>query len=224
MAEHVIGGLLLLRRRLHTTLAAQSEKRWIQNELTADPWPATLHGSAMTILGLGTTGTEVARRAHAFGMRVTGIRRQFDQPKPEFVDRVLGPDALEQGLRGCDVLVVAAPALAETERLIGATQIELLNRGAIIANVARGRIVDESAMIEALKSGHLGGAVLDVFDREPLEASSPLWTAPNVVITPHSSGFREDHWDDVIDFFSENLRRFQHDEPLLNLVDPARGY
>jgi phosphoglycerate dehydrogenase-like enzyme len=178
----------------------------------------------MTILGLGTTGIEVARRAHAFGMRVTGIRRRLDEPKPEFVDRVLGPEALAEGLRGCDVLVVAAPALAETDRMIGADRIALLNRGAIIANVARGRIVDESAMVTALQSGHLGGAILDVFDREPLEPASPLWTAPNVVITPHSSGFRADHWDAVVDLFSENLRRFQTNQPLLNLVDAGRGY
>jgi phosphoglycerate dehydrogenase-like enzyme len=224
MAEHVMGGLLLLRRRFHMALDAQRERRWIQNELSSDPWPAVLDKSAMTILGLGTTGIEVARRAHAFGMRVTGIRRQVDQPRPEFVDRVLGPDSLDAALRGCDVLVVSAPALAETDRIIGAARIALLNRGAIIANVARGRIVDESAMIAALESGHLGGAVLDVFDREPLDPASPLWTAPNVIITPHSSGFRADHWNDVIDFFSENLRRFQRGEPLLNLVDTNRGY
>ncbi len=224
MAEHVMGGLLVLSRRFDLTLAAQRERRWIQNELNGNAWPWALHGKSMTIVGLGTTGTEVARRANAFGMRVTGIRRRTDQLKPAFVDRVLPPDQLDDALRGCDALVIAAPALPETERMIGAGQIALLNRGAIIVNVARGKIVDDGAMIRALESGHLGGAVLDVFDREPLEPSSPLWTLPNVVITPHSSGFRPDHWDDIIDLFSESLRRFQRGEPPLNLVDCSVGY
>jgi phosphoglycerate dehydrogenase-like enzyme len=91
-------------------------------------------------------------------------------------------------------------------------------------NVARGQIVEESAMVEGLQSGHLGGAVLDVFQREPLDAAHPLWDLPNVVVTPHCSGYRPDHWDDVVDLFSENLRRFQRDEPLLNLVDRGSGY
>ena len=180
---------------------AQREGRWIQNELSADPWPTTLYRSSMTILGLGTTGIEVARRAHAFGMRVTGVRRHVNQQRPEFVDRVLGPEALDEALRGCDALVVSAPALAETDRMIGANQIALLNRGAIIANVARGRIVDQSAMIAALESGHLGGARPGCVQPRTARARSPLWTVPNVIITPHSSGFRAGHWDDVIELF-----------------------
>jgi phosphoglycerate dehydrogenase-like enzyme len=224
MAEQVMAGLLVLTRRLDLTLAAQCERRWIQNELCGSAWPSMLYGRPMTILGLGTTGMEVARRAHAFGMRVTGIRRRPGQPRPPFVDRVFGPDQLDEALRECGVLVVSAPALPETDRLIDARRIALLNNGAIIANVARGNIVDERAMIEALASGQLGGAVLDVFDREPLDPASPLWTFPNVVITPHSSGFRPDHWDNVIALFGENLRRFQRGEPLLNLVDCSAGY
>ena len=117
-----------------------------------------------------------------------------------------------------------APSVPETDRLIGARQIALLNRGAILINVARGRIVDEAAMIAALQNGQLGGAVLDVFDHEPLDTGSVLWTLPNVVITPHSSGVRPDHWDEVIDLFSENLDRFQRGELLLNVVDCAAGY
>jgi len=122
------------------------------------------------------------------------------------------------------VLVPEATSIPETDRLIGARQIALLNRGAVLINVARGRIVDEAAMIAALQNGQLGGAVLDVFDHEPLDTGSVLWTLPNVVITPHSSGVRPDHWDEVIDLFSENLDRFQRGELLLNVVDCAAGY
>ena len=225
IAEQVMGGILVLSRRLHLTLAAQRECRWIQNELTEDGvWPWSLSGRAITILGLGTIGLEVARRAHAFGMQVTGVRRRATEPKEPFVDRVAGPEQLDSTLSGCDVLVISAPFLPETDRLIGAGRLALLNRGAILVNVARGRIVEEQAMITALQSGHLGGAVLDVFDHEPLDPASPLWSLPNVVLTPHSSGIRPGHWDDVIDLFSRNLRRFQRAEPLLNVVDCAAGY
>jgi phosphoglycerate dehydrogenase-like enzyme len=224
IAEHVMGGILVLSRRYDRALAAQRERRWIQNELMEDACPWSLRDKTITILGLGSIGREVARRARAFDMKVTGIRRRASEPKPPFVDRVLGPDGLDDGLRGCDVLVIAAPFLASTDRLIGTDQLALLHSGAILVNVARGKIVDQAAMIAALQSGQLGGAVLDVFDHEPLDSSSPLWTLPNVVITPHTASLRPDHWDDVIDLFSENLRRFARGEGLLNTVDPNAGY
>ena len=224
MAEHVMGGLLVFSRRFNLILEAQRERRWIQNELTRDSWPWSLRGRSMTIVGFGTIGQEVARRAHAFGMRVTGIRRRLDQPAPPFVDRVLGPDRLDEALRGCDVLVISAPFISETDRMIRADQLAMLNRGAIIINVARGKIIDEPALLDGLQNGQLAGAVLDVFEREPLSPDSPLWTLPNVIISPHSSGVRPDHWDEVIDLFGENLRRFQRSEPLLNMVDCKTGY
>jgi phosphoglycerate dehydrogenase-like enzyme len=223
IAEHVLGGLLVLARRFDLILAAQREKVWIQNQL-CDDWPWVLHSRTMTIVGLGTIGTEIARRASAFGMRVTGVRRRPDQPRPDFIDRVVGPHRLDDVLRGCDVLVLAAPAVDATHRLIGADRLAMLEPGAILVNVARGQIVDEDAMIRGLETGALGGAVLDVFEREPLEPSSPLWSMPNVVVSPHSSGFRASHWDDVIDLFTDNLRRFQREEPIRELVDTIAGY
>jgi phosphoglycerate dehydrogenase-like enzyme len=223
MAEQVMGGLLVLARRLNATLAAQREKRWIQDEL-CEEWPWMLAGRSMTIVGLGTTGHEIARRAHAFGMSVTGVRRRPDQPRPACVQRVVGPDQLAEALRGCDVLVVTAPSGLATKGMLGAEQLALLNPGAIVVNVARASIVDQDAMVSALRDGQLGGAVLDVFEHEPLEASSPLWSLPNVVITPHSSGFRASHWDDVTDLFSDNLSRFLRGDALRNLVDLDLGY
>ena len=223
MAEHVMGGLLVLARRFDRMLAAQRERRWIQNELS-DDWPWMLYGRKMTIVGLGTIGIEVAKRAHAFGMSVTGVRRRVDEPRPAFVERVVGPDRLSEALAGCHVLVLSAPGVSSTLRMIGAEQLAMLNDGAILVNVARGQIIDEGALRESLSSGKLGGAVLDVFDRDPLDAASPLWSMPNVVITPHTSGFRASHWDDVIELFSDNLRRFQRGAPLCNVVDTAAGY
>jgi phosphoglycerate dehydrogenase-like enzyme len=223
MAEHAMGGLLVLAHKFNRLLEAQREHKWIQNDLIHD-WPWLLQGKSMTIVGLGTIGLEIARRAHAFGMRVSGVRRRTSEPKADFVDRVVGPDQLEDVLRGCDVLVLSAPGVSATARMIGAERIEMLNQGAIVVNVARGQVIDEQAMIAALRSGRLRGAVLDVFEKEPLPESSPLWSLPNVVISPHSSGFRSSHWDDVVQLFVDNVRRFRADTELINKVDPLAGY
>jgi len=224
IAEHVMGGLLVLTRHFNLILQAQRERRWILDDLTRDVWPWSLRGRKMTILGLGTIGQEVARRAHAFGMRVTGIRRRLDQPPLPFVEHVVGPDQLDEALRDCDVLVISAPFVAGTNQLIGEAQIALLKPAAILINVGRAKIVEETALLNALQSGRLGGAVLDVFEREPLDPGSPFWDMPNVIVSPHSSGVRPDHWDEVIDLFSENLVRFQRGQELLNLVDCSAGY
>ncbi len=223
IAEHVMGGILLLSRRFDRTMAAQRDRLWIQNDLV-DSWPRLLHGQRMTIVGLGTIGIEIAKRAHAFGIQVTGIRRRPDGTVPPGVESVLGAERLDEALDGCDILVLCAPGVAATQNMIGEAQLARLNPGALLVNVARAGIVNDAAMRSALDSGHLGGAVLDVFEREPLEPDSALWHMPNVVITPHSSGFRSTHWDDVCALFSENLRRFQRAEPLHNLVDTAAGY
>lgn len=223
IAEHVMGALLVQSRKLDRIIEAQRDRRWIQNDL-CDDWPSLLHGRTMTIVGLGTIGMELAKRATAFGMTVTGVRRHADRPRPRGVKRVVGPDRLNETLAGCDVLVLSAPAVAATNRMIGAAEIALLNPGAIIVNVARANIVDQDALRAALQSGHLGGAVLDVFEREPLDATSPEWSLPNTLISPHCSGIRDTHWRDVIELFSTNLKRFQAGRPLLNVVDPVAGY
>jgi phosphoglycerate dehydrogenase-like enzyme len=140
------------------------------------------------------------------------------------VDRVLGADRLDEALDGCDVLVLAAPGVAATQGMIGARELAMLNPGAVLVNVARAAIVDQQALIANLKSGRLGGAVLDVFEREPLDASSPFWSMRNVVVTPHSSGFRSTHWRDVIALFADNLERYRSNQPLRQLVDAAAGY
>jgi phosphoglycerate dehydrogenase-like enzyme len=223
IAEHVMGGLLVLSRKFDRMLDAQRERRWIQNDLV-DDWPWLLHGRTMTIVGLGTIGIEVAKRANAFGMHVRGVRRRLDQPRPEFVERIVAPEDLDDVLPGTDVLVLSAPGVAGTQGMIDAERLALLNRGAVLVNVARAQIVDQSAMCDALASGQLGGAVLDVFEKEPLDEASELWSMPNVVVTPHSSGFRSTHWDDVIDMYAAELRRYLRGEPLVNVVDPAVGY
>lgn len=223
IAEHVIGGLLVLARKFDRMIHAQRERRWIQNDLV-DDYPTVLYGKRMTIVGLGTIGLEVAKRAHAFGMNVTGIKRRIGGDTPVFVEQVLPPEKLHESLRNCDVLVLSTPGVAATRGMIRAEELSMLNRGALLVNVARAAVVDERAMIDALESGQLGGAVLDVFEKEPLDQASPLWSMRNVLISPHASGFRANHWDDVIDLFADNLRRFQSGTRLKNEVDLAAGY
>jgi phosphoglycerate dehydrogenase-like enzyme len=204
-------------------LDAQRERRWIQNDLV-DDWPWLLHGKRMTIVGLGTIGQAIADRAAAFGVRVTGVRRHANRPVPPNVAEVFGTDQLDRALAGCDILVVAAPGVSSTRQMIGARELALLNPGAVIVNIARAAIVDQRALIDGLESGRIGGAVLDVFEAEPLDADNPFWSMPNVIVTPHSSGFRATHWDDVTALFVENLERFRAGGTLLQPVDAAAGY
>jgi phosphoglycerate dehydrogenase-like enzyme len=223
ISEHVMGGLLVLSRKFNRTLEAQRERRWIWHELN-DEWPWVLAGKAMTIVGLGTIGLELAKRAAAFDVRVTGVRRRADQPPPPHVERVLPVDRIDEALAGCDILVIAAPGVAGTKHLIKARELAIVNDGAILVNVARAQIVEPAALERALASGQLGGAVLDVFETEPLDPSSALWSMPNVVITPHSSGFRSNHWGEVATGFIANLERYLRGEPLMYVVDPSLGY
>jgi phosphoglycerate dehydrogenase-like enzyme len=157
-------------------------------------------------------------------MRVIGMRRNPDRGAPACVDDVVGPSDRHQLLAESDVVVIAAPLTPETNRLLDADAIAGMKAGAIVINVARGQLIDEEALADALGSGRLGGAALDVFTAEPLPPDSPFWSMPNVVVTPHNSGFRAGHFDAVIDLFSENLTRFERGVDLLNVVDPTVGY
>jgi len=224
IAEHVMACLLALARRLPQTMRDQQQSLWRPNELLGDGSPWLLAGRTLAVIGTGTIGQEIAIRAKAFGMRVTGMRRHPARKAPEGFDEVLGPADRNDLLAAADVVVVAAPLTRETTLLLDAEGIAALKPGAIVINIARGQLIDESALAEALVSGRLGGAALDVFTAEPLPADSPFWSLPNVIVTPHNSGFRAGHFDAVIDLFSENLTRFERGLELLNVVDLQSGY
>jgi phosphoglycerate dehydrogenase-like enzyme len=157
-------------------------------------------------------------------MRVVGARKRVDQPRPEHVDDVVPPDQLDALLSVSDVVVLSAPLTPETRHVIDAAAVARMKRGVLLVNVGRGKLIDDDAVIEALRDGRIGGAALDVFTKEPLDAASPYWDLPNVIVTPHSSGTMEDYWTPLVALFVENLRRFEAGAPLINVVDKAAGY
>ena len=228
IAEHVLGVTIALARRLPAAIRAQVAHRWAQDELEGPEVDVrTLHGQRMGIVGLGSIGMELVKIAAPFGFRISAIRRRANEPPPDgpfTIDEVWPPDRLPDLLARSDVVVLAAPHTPETKHLIGRPELDLVKRGALLVNIARGRLVDDDAVAEALRDGRLGGAALDVFSREPLDPSSPYWDLPNVIITPHTSGAMRDYWTPLVALFSENLRRFERGLPLLNVVDKIAGY
>jgi phosphoglycerate dehydrogenase-like enzyme len=224
IAEHVIAVTLALLRDLPLAWRRQSEKVWAQNEFDAGASIRTLRGRRVLIVGLGSIGGEAARLASAFGATVAGIRRTPDAPRPPGVDDVFPPSKLGELLPSADVVVLAAPQTADTVHLIAGPELALMKDGAILVNVSRGKLIDEAALVEALAAGRLRGAALDVFEHEPLDPASPLWHRPDVVITPHVSGFHADYWPQATGLFADNLRRFAAGRPLANVVDKEAGY
>jgi len=232
IAEHVIAVTIALARRLPAAMRAQVAHHWAQNELEGPTSGVrSLDGLQMGIVGLGSIGMEIVKLAAPFGIRISGIRRrgpddasQTHETRKTTSPRVLSPEHLPELLEKSDVVVLAVPHTPETKQLIGRAELDRMKRGAFLVNIARGKLIDDSAVADALRDGRLGGAALDVFTREPLEASSPYWDLPNVIVTPHTSGAMQDYWTPLVALFSENLRRFEKGEPLVNVVDKIAGY
>jgi phosphoglycerate dehydrogenase-like enzyme len=216
MAEYIFGGFL------HFTLDIPG----LQQDKAARIWNARmvtpLSGRTLLIIGLGHTGRAVAARAKAFGMKVLGTRAR---PQPtENVDEVHSASALPALLPRADFIAISTPLTPSTRGLIGPDEIAAMRCGVILADVSRGGVVDQTALHAALKSGHVAGATLDVFEAEPLPPSSPLWTLDNVVISPHCSSVYADWEKASFDLFIENLGRWLRGTALVNTVNPVRGY
>lgn len=224
IAEHGMAVVLALAKQIPFVLDHQRQARWAQNEFVGERLPWLLHGRTLGLVGVGTIGSEIARRAAAFGMRVIALRRRPAYGVIGHVERVYGIADLDDFLGQCHVLVIAAPLTPETQGLMGAAQFARLPKGAVVINVGRAKIIDTDALIAALNSGHLGGASLDVFPQEPLPAEHPLWKAPNVILTPHTSGFRRGHWDEVVELYGDNIDRWLKGEPLKYRIEPELGY
>jgi len=222
IAEHVVAVTLAMFRRLPHAFRSQASCEWAQDAIGTEGH-RLIGGSRVLVVGLGAIGAAAARRMALLGAHVTGVRRQLMQVT-EGVSDVAPAERLRELLPAADVVVIAAPHTRQTRGLIGAPELQSMSREAILVNVSRGQLVDEVALLDALRVGRIGGAALDVFNDEPLPPTSPFWTLPNVLVTPHTSGFRPDHWDAATALFADNLRRFEAGQPLMNVVDKQAGY
>jgi phosphoglycerate dehydrogenase-like enzyme len=235
IAEYVFASILAYRWRIPMWTHCQREAQWPSGRwgLYARP---ELRDSTLGIVGYGSIGREVGRIGQAFGMRVLALRRSAGRTKRGYTSERTGdaagsiptrfytPDALHEMLSECDYVVIAVPLTPETFHLIGPVELKAMKPSAYLVNIARGPIVDEAALVQALDRGWIAGAGLDVFEQEPLPADSPLWTRENVLISPHVAGFTPRYDERATALFAENLGRYLSGQPLLNLVDKARGY
>lgn len=224
VADHVLALLLGLSRRLHQALQLQQKNEWNPGAVwRSRPAVDAVCGKTLSIVGFGAIGREVARRAKSCHMKVIAVRRDTRRPsKP--ADQVLPPRFLDRALAPADAVVLAVPFTRETRLLLKAEGLAKMKQSAFLINVSRGRVVDEPALIEALRMGRIGGAGLDVFWEEPLPPESPLWTLPNVIVTPHYAGMHEGHWLEVCRLFAKNIDRFLKGQKLLNEVNKELGY
>ena len=217
IAEHLMAFVFAASRQLHRYRDQQRTPEW--KEQTHQE----LRDATIVVYGMGSIGGEIARLAAAVGMRVIGVRRKAGPPGPG-IDRVVAPDRLADVVGEADYLAVAAPLTDATRGAISREVISRMKTTAWIMNIARGAIVDERAMIEALQAKKIAGAALDVFTTEPLPPDSPLWKLDNVIITPHHSGSSPRASERTLALFAENLRRYKSGEPLINRVDYQAGY
>jgi phosphoglycerate dehydrogenase-like enzyme len=226
IAEYVVAGVLHLMRGLDIAIDQQRQRRWDKSEFVALDAPLReLGDSRVLIIGAGGLGSEVAKRMTPFGATCVGMRRRPELGLPEGFDSVVGPTAIDEELRLADVVVLAAPWTKETDGLLSGERLKLLRPTAIVVNVARGSLVDEAALAAALAGRRLRGAVLDVFQEEPLSADNPLWGMRQVVLTPHVSPVSPGRfWTRQLDLLLDNWRRYREGSELRNLVDKRAGY
>ncbi|HEX8926261.1 MAG TPA: D-2-hydroxyacid dehydrogenase [Terriglobales bacterium] len=224
VAEHAFALLLALAKQLNRARDMQHEHHWGLDALLADgPVPRTVVGATLVLIGLGAIGRRVAAMAKAFEMRVIGVRQDPARGMAN-TDRVVGFDQIDEVLPEADFVALAAPVTEITRHMMNADRLALLKPSAYLINVARGALVDEAALSDALREKRIAGAALDVFTEEPLPENSELWRLRNVIITPHSAGLNAKLWDLQYEVLAENLRRFRAGEPLLNVVNKVRGY
>ncbi len=215
MAEYVIGWCSWVTQRIETYRDAQRQRRWLEHVL-----PDRLLGKTLVIVGLGDIGRAIARAARVLGVRVVGVSRS-GRPVRE-AERVFKVGQLARALRDADFAVVLLPLTPETTGLIGADALAALKPTAWLVNIARGAVVNEAALLDALEQRRIAGAILDVFASEPLPPHHPLWGMDNVVITPHISGPSTP--EEIAPVFNDNLARYLAGKPLRHIVDRKRGY
>jgi phosphoglycerate dehydrogenase-like enzyme len=220
IAEHVMALILAFSRTINILVKRQMDKVW---ESRANLPVIEIAGETLGIIGLGSIGLQVAKRAHAFDMRLLAVDATQTE-KPDYVESLWRLDRLHEMLEQADFVSICCPLTPETEGMMSTAEFRVMKPTAFLINIARGKIVDQPALIEALRAGKLAGAGLDVTNPEPLPEESPLWEMDNVIITPHHAGQSPKAPRRVFELFCENLKRFVAGEPLINVVDKTRGY
>lgn len=219
IADHIMGMIVGFNHNLFTYRDQMRHQLWDRYFPSVDLWESTI-----LIIGLGDIGRQTALRAKASGMQVIGIKRTIGDVPPG-VDELYGPESIDDMLPKADFVVIAANQTRETQGLMNAERIERMKKGSHLINVARGSLIDQDALIAALERGHLGGAGLDVTTPEPLPPQNKLWSLPNVLISPHSSGLSYSDPHQIFDLFFENLGHYFTDrDKMRNLVDFERQY
>ncbi len=223
MAEHTLGLILALARRIPSAVRHQAQKHWAQQDIWNEQPPTEINGRTLLVVGYGAIGQELGRRARALGMRVVGVKRDPSRGT-EHADAVVGSSRLREVLGEADFVVLATPVTPETEHAFGQREFETMKESAHFINVGRGTLVETGALIEALQKKKIAGAAIDVAEQEPLPPESPLWSAPNLLITPHLSAASERLWHRHAALLLDNLNRYFKGQELRNVVDKQRGY
>ena len=225
VAEHVMALIFALAKKIPQAVRLQQKCVWGKGEM----WnqrirPREIAGATLGLMGVGSIGGRIAKLASALGMRVIAVREHVEKGRPEGVEAVFSPAQIGEMLKQSDFVVLAAPLVSTTERVMNEDRLAGMKSEAYLINVGRGAQVDEAALIAALRSHRIAGAALDVFEQEPLPPDSPLWGLEDLLITPHTAGLTEKLWDRHYELFATNLRRYLAGEPLSFLVDKQIGY
>lgn len=225
VAEHVIALIFALAKQIPAATRFQQKHVWGQEVIWhGRPRPRELADATLGLIGLGSIGRNVAKHAAALGMHVIAVREHPEKEKPEQVDEVLPSSKLNELVARSDYVVLSAPITPATKGMISCDQLARMKPDGCLINVGRGPLIDEAALFQALSGEKIGGAALDVFDKEPLPSDSPLWDLDNLLITPHTAGMSDKMWERHYALFSENLSRYLSGQPLLGLVDKQSGY
>jgi phosphoglycerate dehydrogenase-like enzyme len=224
ISEYVFGSMLMFNWNWPQMVRLQDNHVWARSATWYHLGGRELAGQTLGIIGLGHIGRRIAQLGRAFGMRVLGIRRSISGEQGPDIDQSFLPEQLHELLRQCDYVVISVPLTRETEKLIGEEELRIMRSNAYLVNIARGRVIDEQALIKALREGWIAGAGLDVTEEEPLPSESPLYSMPNVILTPHISG-NSVHYDTrLAALFADNLKRYRSGQQLQNQYEPSRGY
>ena len=219
IGEYVLGMMLMIAKKAPLYFQMKQEREWKRF------MPGTLRGKTVGVVGLGNIGREVARLCKAFGMRVVATRRSTTkETRGRYVDKLLPAEQLKQLLSESDFAVISTPLTQETRGIIGEEELRAMKSTGYIINIGRGGLIDEEALIQALKEKRIAGAGLDVTAKEPLPADSPLWDMDNVILSPHVSGAMENYVGQATEIFCKNLKRYLDGKRLLNVIDKKKGY